>query len=179
MSANRRRVNALTRDLSRIAARAVREWFGLDFDQADDLGEDIAQAAHVWFKSELVYFPLNTRAKADARGRAMLDAFLAANGDIVPVATQFGVCIQTAYRRVRLARAGDVGDDGIPALTRDLADVAARAIKRRLGVDADSADEAGLCIAQELCNKYQGQQLYFLSLEPEQGQLFGSELASE
>lgn len=150
----------------------MRERFALDFDQADDVGDDVAQAACAEFKSELVYFPLNTRAKADARGRAMLDAFLAAGGDIVPVAQQFGVCIQTAYRRVRLARSGVVGDDGIPALTRDLAEIATRTIRSRLGADAHSAGEVGLRIAQKLCDRYQGQQLYFLSLFPQQGLLF-------
>lgn len=174
MSFNRDRVTGLARALSEIATRVVEDRFAISAQEAADVGARITQDVCDGFQSELIYFPFNRRAKADERGRAMLAAFVAADGDIVPVAKQFGVCVQTAYRRVRIAKAETSCTEYVPTLTRDLATIAGRAVRLCLSVPAPAAAEAGLHIAQQLCREHQGQMLYFADA-PRQGQLFEPE----
>ncbi|MBN8479500.1 MAG: hypothetical protein J0L91_11085 [Burkholderiales bacterium] len=105
MSANLDRLATFTRELAEFAARTLREELGLPEDQAIDLGVKIAHGGCQEFKGEIIYVPKDKMAAIDARDLDMLAAYIAAGRDIVPVAKQFDVCVQTAYRRIRLAEA--------------------------------------------------------------------------
>lgn len=102
MSANLDRLATFTRELAEFAARTLSEELGLPEDQAIDLGIKIAQGGCREFKGEIIYVPKDRFTEIDQRDLDMLAAYVAAGRNITPVAKQFDVCVQTAYRRIRL-----------------------------------------------------------------------------
>lgn len=105
MSANLDRLATFTRELAEFAARTLRQELNLPEDQAVEIGVKIAQGGCREFAGELIYVPMDMMAQIDERDREMLAAYIACGRDIVPVAKEFDVCVQTAYRRIRLAEA--------------------------------------------------------------------------
>lgn len=105
MSTNLDRLATFTRELAEFAASTLSAELGLSEDQAIALGIKIAQGGCRNFKGEIIYVPIDKLAQIDQRDLDMLAAYVAAGRDITPVARQFGVCVQTAYRRIRLLEA--------------------------------------------------------------------------
>lgn len=105
MSANLDRLATFSRELAEVAARTLQQELDLPEARAIEIGIKIAQDGCREFAGELIYVPMDMMAQVDQRDREMLAAYVAAGRDIVPVAKQFGVCVQTAYRRIRIAEA--------------------------------------------------------------------------
>ena len=107
MSANMDRCATLTRELAEIATRVIRERLGVPADQAERIGLQLAQDVCDEFRGQLIYIPANMLAKVDQRDREMLALYVASGRNIETVMERFGVCMQTAYKRVRLAEAAE------------------------------------------------------------------------
>lgn len=107
MSANLDRYATFTRELADLAARTLRDELDLPQDRAHELGLRISLAVCEEFAGEIIYVAKDTLAKVDARDRQMLAAYIANGRNITPVAKEFGVCVQTAYRRIRMAEDAD------------------------------------------------------------------------
>jgi len=102
MSANLDRFANLTRELADVATRIVRDELAVPEERAAEIGMQIAQDVCSEFGGQLIYIPMNALAKIDQRDRDMFSLYLANGRDAVAVAKHFGVCIQTAYRRIKL-----------------------------------------------------------------------------
>jgi len=107
MSANLDRFATLTRELAEIATRVIRERLGVPADQAERIGLQLAQDVCDEFRGQLIYIPANALAKVDQRDREMLALYVSRGRNIEAVIERFGVCMQTAYKRVRLAEAAE------------------------------------------------------------------------
>lgn len=107
MSTNMDRYAAFTRELADFTARTLQEDLELPDERAHELGLKIALGVSDEFAGEIIYVGKNTLAKVDQRDRDMLAVFVANGRDILPVVKQFGVCMQTAYKRVRIAEAAE------------------------------------------------------------------------
>lgn len=105
MSANLDRFATFTRELADITARVLQDRLALDTAAAGPVGLDVAQQVSAEFAGQLIYVPSNARAKLDQRDRAMLALYQATDRNIDAVAKQFGVSVNTAYLRIRLAEA--------------------------------------------------------------------------
>lgn len=105
MSANLDRFATFTRELADLAARTLREELDLPEDRSQALGLKISLSVCEEFAGEIIYVAKDTLAKVDQRDRDMLAAYVANNRDILVVAKQFDVCVQTAYRRIKVAEA--------------------------------------------------------------------------
>lgn len=105
MSANLDRFATFTRELADFTARTLQDELGLPESRAQELGLRISLGVCEEFAGEIIYVAKDTLAKVDQRDREMLAVYIAANRDILAVVKQFDVCVQTAYRRVRIAEA--------------------------------------------------------------------------
>lgn len=107
MSANLARFATFTRELADIAARVLQDRLGATEADATELGLHIAQQVCSEFSGQTIYVPSNARATIDDRDRAMLALYLKTGKNIDAVAKTFGVSMNTAYLRIRLAKAAD------------------------------------------------------------------------
>lgn len=105
MSVNQDRYATLTRELAEISARIICEQLSVPDDRAEAVGLKIAVEVCDELRGQLVYIPANRLAKIDQRDRDMLSTYIASGRSIHAVMEKFDVCMQTAYKRVRLAEA--------------------------------------------------------------------------
>lgn len=104
-SANLDRLTTFTRELADIACRIAQARCGLAPDAAAEFGLQLSQEVCNEFKGEIIYVGANYLAKVDERDREMLALYVASGRNIEVVMEKFDVCMQTAYKRVRLAEA--------------------------------------------------------------------------
>lgn len=105
VSANFERYSAFTRALADFTARTLQDELDLEADRAQEIGLKISLGVSEEFAGENLYVAKDTQVKTDQRDREMLSVYIASGRDILVVAKQFGVCVQTAYRRVRITEA--------------------------------------------------------------------------
>ena len=102
MSANFDRAATFLRDLADVVARAAHESLGIAPERAIEFGFATAQKACDEFRGQMIYVPIGLALKIDERDRAMFEEYVRSGRDIVAVAKQFEVSVQTAYKRVKL-----------------------------------------------------------------------------
>lgn len=102
MSANFDRVATLTREFADIAARIIRDRLSIPEEQASAAGMEIAQDVCDEFGGQLLYIPKGSLAKVDQRDRDLYAAYIANSRDANATAAQFGIAVQTVYRRIKL-----------------------------------------------------------------------------
>lgn len=105
MSANLELFATFARELAELAARIAQAELDISDAQASAFGLRLSQQVCQEYAGQQVYIPSNTLAQIDQRDRDMLAMYVATGRDINAVVKHFGVCTQTAYKRIRLAEA--------------------------------------------------------------------------
>lgn len=107
ISANAERVPALMLELADVAQRVIQNRFRTPADQARDAGLQIVREVCAEFGGELLYIPKGSALDIDDRDRSMFQRYVGAGRNIHVVAREFNVCVQQAYRRVKLVEAAE------------------------------------------------------------------------
>jgi Mor family transcriptional regulator len=102
MSANAERVPALMLELADVAQRVIQARCKVSPDEARDAGLEIVREVCTEFGGELLYIPKGTALAIDERDRAMFRRYVEVGRDIQVVVREFDICVQQAYRRVKL-----------------------------------------------------------------------------
>jgi len=106
MSANYNRVAEFSRDLCDIIAREVKRQLDLPEAKAIEIGSGCAQRICDEYRGELIYVPIGST-RIDKRDRELIEFHRKNGEDIRTTAKQFDLCVQTAYRRIRIIEAAE------------------------------------------------------------------------
>lgn len=107
MSANYNRVADFARDLGDTIAREIKRQLNLSEARAVEIGVGCAQRICDEYRGELIYVPIGTT-RIDKRDRELVDFYRSHGDDIVAVAKHFDLCVQTAYKRIRVVEAAEL-----------------------------------------------------------------------
>ena len=102
MSDNLDRIAAFARELADVVARKVQECLPIDPQKGAEIGLSCAQEVCDEFAGQLIYVPMGLALRISERDQAMYHAYCQNGRDAAAVAKQFGVSVQTAYKRIKL-----------------------------------------------------------------------------
>lgn len=107
VAGNLDRVTGFARELAEVVAHEVQAAIDVPPERAAEIGLRCAQRACDEFAGQILYVPLGMALRISERDRTMYDIYRSNGRDVAAVAKEFGLSIQTAYKRIALVEAAE------------------------------------------------------------------------